>query len=107
MIMRFKKIFVILTCLFLTQISAASAQNTICDSVGALAESIMEVRQQGVPMRYAMDVVRTNDVGPAYRHFTAGLVRTAYKYPVYRSKRERIRAIRYFRDTALSACYDQ
>ena len=107
MIMWFKKIFAILACLFSIQISAASAQNTICDSVGALAESIMEVRQQGVPMRYAMDVVRRNDVGPAYRRFTAGLVATAYKYPIYRSKRERIRAIRYFRDTALSACYNQ
>jgi len=107
MTMRFKKIFAILTFLISIQISTASAQNTICDSVGALAESIMEVRQQGVPMRYAMDVVRRNDVGPAYRRFTAGLVATAYKYPIYRSKRERIRAIRYFRDTALSACYDQ
>jgi hypothetical protein len=71
---------------------------TSCEKVGKQAAKIMRARQKGIKRKELRISTRT----PA---ITATMVRLAYLYPIYDSKKKRKKAVASFRNKMELACY--
>ena len=73
---------------------------TSCEKVGKQAAKIMRARQKGVKRKE----LRISTKTPA---ITATMVRLAYLYPIYDSKKKRKNAVSSFRNKMELACYNR
>lgn len=92
----------ILLSLLPSQLFAANWYST-CQSVSELAESIMTVRQHGVPIYDAMKIVGMDDID-AINELSENLVLMAYERPRYSSEENQKNIIGDFRDSAYLMC---
>lgn len=96
-----KKIFVCVAIVFAVTISSAQASE-ICDAQSKLANTIMEARQNGMPMRQMMNIVG-ND-GDESTKLSRILVKAAYEVPRYHSEDMKARTATEFSNEVYLMC---
>lgn len=98
-----KKIFVCAAIVFAVTVSSAQA-NDMCDGQSKLANTIMEARQNGMPMRQMMNIVG-ND-GDASTKLSRALVKAAYGVPRYHSEGMKTRIATEFSNEVYLMCLE-
>lgn len=87
--------------------SVAMAQDTIvCPTLGLLAESVMEARQEQVPMSELLDLLTAGSSDPIVLGLTRAIIMDAYSRPGFGSPANQQRAIAAFRVDVEFACYE-
>ncbi len=81
-----------------------------CPSLGGMASTIMEARQEGFVMSDLMAIVdvaapQSSDYTPEYHAIARSVVIDAYNQPAFRTPEHRARAIVDFRNSVEAICY--
>lgn len=84
-----KKILVIVCLVFSIQ---AQAEPVDCKGISELAETMMQLRQTGVPMSRVHDLI-TKDFDPVLQEIATTMLQLAYEKPRYSSVEYKKRAI--------------
>lgn len=80
-------LFVALCLLALPAKAVENNADSGCAKFSEMAESIMEARQAGVPMRKLMSTLNSTDTefGPALKQLVAKIIQQAYEQPQYQT----------------------
>lgn len=103
------KTLLLSTALSLSALSSASAEaggdQHVCGAMGALAGSIMEMRQTGVPLSEMMRRITDAVADEAMKEFARAAVMMAYAAPYYSTREFKENAINEFRNEAELSCF--
>jgi len=83
---------------------AVTAAADVCDSLGSLATTIMEVRQQGVSSSVLLAITETADIDT--QEMVKTIIMQAYEQPIYEDVQLQKMAIDNFSTIVLLACYE-
>lgn len=96
---------IIATALISASPAVAQGQNN-CATIGEMAYSIMQGRQNGVPMSGYMDAIsNTPDIDPFLAEFMGAVVLDAYDESRFINELDKIDAAEEFRNAIEALCY--
>lgn len=93
----------ILAALLSATVTAAHAEEHICESFGKLAETIMKARQSDMPLNKMMSAIPK--MNESIQPIARTMILEAYDGPKYSSSEYQQRAMASFRNDAELACY--
>lgn len=87
--------------------SVVAAQDAhVCPTLGLLAESVMEARQEQVPMSHLLDLMAAGSSDPIALGLTRAIIMDAYSQPGFLVPANQQRSIAAFRVDVEFACYE-
>lgn len=99
------KIMAIITLLFFTFSAWTAEKFDLCESQNDIATTIMQKRQQGVPMITMMKVASQTKEAPI-RDLLISMTRAAYEYPKFSTPEHQQRQVVEFADQIYIQCLD-
>jgi hypothetical protein len=89
----------------ISALSASPASSGVCNQMGSLAESIMVLRQGGMPIAQTIEALVSEDMEKPIADLFMSIILQAYGQMGYSSEKARQRSIVEFANMVTVACY--